>query len=99
VAPAPRTKIRMAWRKLYHRPQAEAGSVVTRFQDGLRASGHVSRQLKGWPELFASFGGQSFHDGNILQQIRRQIVAFLQIGRAVIGDPNLSLSIFPDQNL
>src|SRR5450432_342625 len=42
---------------------------------------------------------QCFNSGNILQKILRQAVPLFQIDRAVIRDPNFSLTIFPDQNL
>ena len=50
-------------------------------------------------QLFRSLRGQCFDYRDILQQVRRKAVPLLQVGRAVVGDPDLAVNIFPDQNL
>jgi hypothetical protein len=49
--------------------------------------------------LLGDGGCQALDHGDVSQQLLRQAVPFLQVRQAVIGDPDPSFAILPDQNL
>jgi hypothetical protein len=50
-------------------------------------------------ESLGRFGRQRFYHRYVLHQLWRDAVPFLQIARAVVGNPNSSLRVLPNQNL
>src|SRR5580704_17213682 len=50
-------------------------------------------------KLLAGLGCQCFHNCYVLQQLLQYAVTFQPRRRAVVGEPDFSLGIFPDQNL
>src|SRR4051812_10221739 len=49
--------------------------------------------------LFTGLGRQRSHYPDILKQLLRYVVSAAQVFSAVVGDPNLRVTVFPDQNL
>src|SRR6266487_7204011 len=45
------------------------------------------------------FGCQRFCDRNALDELLRQIVPRLKIRRAIVGDPDLAVTVLPNQDL
>src|SRR5207237_7482948 len=58
-----------------------------------------SLRISEFRPLFRGLLRQCFDYVNVWQHLRWQVMPLLQIGQAVVSDPNFPLSIFPDQNL
>lgn len=87
------------------RPMARIGAVAI----GTTGAGHTS---DGWwwvPGLLLSYGGKAsllpclgrnrLYDREILNQVLRHTVPFLQVLRTVVRNPDSPLIVFPHQNL
>src|ERR1700730_5791757 len=49
--------------------------------------------------LFRRLLRQCFDYRDVWEQLRWQVVPFLQVGSTIMSDPNFALSVFPNQNL
>ena len=59
----------------------------------------VRAQMQLLAELSGRFRCQRLHHCDVLQQLLRYAMPLLQICRAVVGNPDFPMGIFPDQNL
>src|ERR1700694_2969281 len=48
--------------------------------------------------LFGGLGGERLNDGDIGEQVGREMVARLEVGRGIVRDPNFAGGVFGDQD-
>src|SRR5205814_609970 len=78
------------------RPHVRASDGKLRLQEqaGFLASESNGRGTKAG--LLTQLRYQCFHDANVLQQVLRQSVPLLQVGRGIVREPDFPLRILPD---